>query len=96
MQAALATLREARENQNRTVQRAAFTSGAASQKELLAQICLSMAEHASSLRDFDQAIVHYKETLNHKSGDTKALLSLAKIYMQVCIFYVRFIYYEIV
>ncbi|XP_020711621.2 tetratricopeptide repeat protein 21B-like [Athalia rosae] len=83
MQAALATLREARENQSRAAQRAAVTPGAIGQKELLAQICLSMAEHASSLRDFDQAIVHYKEALNHKSADIKALLSLAKIYMQV-------------
>ncbi|XP_046740894.1 tetratricopeptide repeat protein 21B-like [Diprion similis] len=82
-QAALATLREARENQSRAVQRAAVTPGSTMQKELLAQICLSMAEHASSLRDFDQAIVYYKEALSHKSGDTKALLSLAKIYMQV-------------
>ena len=50
---------------------------------MLAAICLNMADHASSLRNYDQAITHYKEALSHKPADVKALLSLTKLYMQV-------------
>ncbi|XP_015604649.1 tetratricopeptide repeat protein 21B-like [Cephus cinctus] len=83
IQAALSTLKEAKDNQVRTIQRMAMAPGIIEQKQILAQICLTMASHASGMRDFDQAIVHYKEALNHKPADVNALLSLAKLYMQM-------------
>lgn len=84
LQSALATLKEAKDNQIRCLQRAPVGgTSIASQKQILAIICLDMAEHASALRDYDQAIERYKEALSYKPADIRALLSLAKLYMQV-------------
>ncbi|XP_012284222.1 tetratricopeptide repeat protein 21B isoform X2 [Orussus abietinus] len=83
IQAALTTLKEAKENQIRSIQRSVMVPSASGQKQVLAQICFSMAAHASTLRDYEQAIIYYKEALNHKPTDVKALLSLAKLYMQI-------------
>lgn len=79
---ALSALKEAKENQHRYIQRMGG-SNLEEEKQLLANICLTMADHSSSLRDYDQAITYYKEALNHKPADVNALLSLAKLYMQV-------------
>ncbi|XP_068984486.1 tetratricopeptide repeat protein 21B-like [Bombus flavifrons] len=78
---ALSALKEAKENQHRYIQRMGG-SNLEEEKQLLANICLTMADHSSSLRDYDQAITYYKEALNHKPADVNALLSLAKLYMQ--------------
>ncbi|KAK2581329.1 hypothetical protein KPH14_008102 [Odynerus spinipes] len=83
IQAALSVLKEAKENQMRYMQRLTMASNIMEQKQVIADICLTMADHASSIRDYDQAILHYKEALSHKSADIKALLSLAKLYMQI-------------
>ncbi|KAJ8668598.1 hypothetical protein QAD02_010261 [Eretmocerus hayati] len=83
LKGALTTLSEAKENQSRYVQRATMLPSLTDQKNVLADICFSMAEHASSLRNFEQAVDHYKETLAHKPNDIRALLSLAKLYMQM-------------
>ncbi|KAL6260324.1 hypothetical protein P5V15_007855 [Pogonomyrmex californicus] len=80
---ALATLKEAKENQHRYIQRIAISPDVADQKHMLANICLTMADYASTLRNYDEAIVYYKEALAHKPTDVNALLSLAKLYMQM-------------
>ncbi|CAK9800778.1 Tetratricopeptide repeat protein 21B [Anthophora quadrimaculata] len=81
IQGALAALKEAKENQHRYMQRMT-SSNLDDEKQLLANICSTMADYSSSLRDYDQAIIYYKEALNHKPADVNALLSLAKLYMQ--------------
>lgn len=80
---ALATLKEAKENQHRYIQRLSMSPGIIDQRHVLANICLTMAEYASTLRNYDEAIMYYKEALTHKPTDVNALLSLAKLYMQV-------------
>lgn len=80
---ALATLKEAKENQHRYIQRLVVSPDVADQKHMLAGICLTMADYASTLRNYDEAIVYYKEALSYKPTDVNALLSLAKLYMQV-------------
>ncbi|XP_011169181.2 tetratricopeptide repeat protein 21B [Solenopsis invicta] len=80
---ALATLKEAKENQHRYIQRLNVSPDVADQKHMLANICLTMADYASTLRSYDEAIVYYKEALAHKPTDVNALLSLAKLYMQM-------------
>ena len=79
---ALSALKEAKENQHRYIQRME-SSNLEDEKQLLANICLTMADHSSSLREYDQAITYYKEALNYKPANVNALLSLAKLYMQV-------------
>lgn len=79
---ALSALKEAKENHHRYMQRMG-TSNMEDDKQLFANICLTMADYSSSLRDYDQAITYYKEALSHKPADVNALLSLAKLYMQV-------------
>lgn len=83
LKGALTTLNEAKENQVRYVQRATLLPNLLDQKSVLADICFTMAEHSSSVRDFNQAVDYYKEALTYKPNDVKALLSLAKLYMQV-------------
>ncbi|XP_063986982.1 tetratricopeptide repeat protein 21B-like [Diachasmimorpha longicaudata] len=83
IQMALSTLKEAKENQIRCIQRMSVNTSVTGLKQVLAEICLTMADHATAVRDWDQAIVHYKEALQHKAADIKALLSLAKLYMQI-------------
>lgn len=85
IQAALSVLKEAKESQTRYI-RLTMASNAVEQKHVVADICMAMADHASSIRDYDQAVLHYKEALSYKPVDIKALLSLAKLYMQVIIF----------
>ncbi|XP_014235070.1 tetratricopeptide repeat protein 21B-like [Trichogramma pretiosum] len=80
---ALSTLKEAKENQVRYVQRASLLPNLLDQKNVLADICFTMAEHMYSMRDYAQAVEHYKEALTYKPNDVKALLSLAKLYMQM-------------
>lgn len=80
---ALSTLKDAKDNQNKYALRAATSSDTAIRKQTLTQICLYIADHATSLREFDQAIDYYKEALSYKPNDITALLSLAKLYMQV-------------
>lgn len=80
---ALATLKEAKENQHRYIQRLAVSPDIVDQRHVLANICLTMADYATTLRSYDEAIVYYKEALSHKPTDVNALLSLAKLYMQV-------------
>ncbi|XP_017891080.1 tetratricopeptide repeat protein 21B-like [Ceratina calcarata] len=79
VQGALSALKEAKENQHRYMQRA---GGSEDQKQLLANVCLTMADYSTSLRDYDQAITYYKEALNQRPANVNALLSLAKLYMQ--------------
>ncbi|XP_066591171.1 tetratricopeptide repeat protein 21B-like [Prorops nasuta] len=83
LKGALSTLKEAKENQIRLIQRLALVPDVMDQKEILAEICLTMADYASTLRDYDQAIMHYRDVLDHKPSDVKALLALAKLYMQM-------------
>ncbi|XP_014219398.1 tetratricopeptide repeat protein 21B-like [Copidosoma floridanum] len=80
---ALVTLNEAKENQSRYLQRATMLPNLLEQKHVLADICFTMAEHASSIRDFGQAVDHYKDVLHYKPNDVKALLSLARLHMQM-------------
>ncbi|XP_058794945.1 tetratricopeptide repeat protein 21B-like [Phymastichus coffea] len=83
LQGALNTLKEAKDNQVRYLQRATMLPNLLDQKNVLADICFTMAEHATSIRDFNQAVDHYKEVLTYKPNDVKALLSLAKLHMQM-------------
>ncbi|KAI4489571.1 hypothetical protein M0802_011008 [Mischocyttarus mexicanus] len=83
IQAALSVLKEAKESQTRYIQRLTMVSSTVEEKYVIADICMTMADHASAIRDYDQAVLHYKEALNHKPADIKALLSLAKLYMQI-------------
>ncbi|XP_011499616.1 PREDICTED: tetratricopeptide repeat protein 21B-like [Ceratosolen solmsi marchali] len=83
LKGALTTLSEAKENQVRYAQRATMLPNLLDQKNVLADICFTMAEHSSSIRQFIPAVDYYKETLSYKPNDVKALLSLAKLYMQM-------------
>jgi len=91
---ALATLKEAKENQQRYIQRLTISSDIADQRRILANICLTMADYASALRSYEEAIVYFKEVLAHKPTDVNALLSLAKLYMQVNNEIIEYIYRE--
>lgn len=42
-----------------------------------------MAEQSISLRDNQQAIVHYHEALKYSPNDLKDMTALARLYMQV-------------
>lgn len=42
-----------------------------------------MAEQSVSLRDHQQAIIHYQEALKYSANDLKIMTSLAKLFMQV-------------
>lgn len=42
-----------------------------------------MAEQSISLRDNQQAIVHYHEALKYSPNDIKIMTALARLYMQV-------------
>lgn len=42
-----------------------------------------MAEQSISLRDNQQAIVHYHEALRYSPNDMKIMTALARLYMQV-------------
>lgn len=42
-----------------------------------------MAEQSISLRDNQQAIIHYKEALKYSADDFKIMTALARLYMQV-------------
>lgn len=42
-----------------------------------------MAEQSISLRDNQQAIVHYHEALKYSQNDLKIMTALARLYMQV-------------
>lgn len=42
-----------------------------------------MAEHATSLRDNPQAILHYLEALRFSDNDTSIMASLARLYLQI-------------
>lgn len=42
-----------------------------------------MAEQSISLRDNQQAIVHYHEALKYSPNDLKIMTALARLYMQV-------------
>ncbi|KAK7872002.1 hypothetical protein R5R35_004518 [Gryllus longicercus] len=81
--AALDTLQEAHNNQNRVLKRISVDDKSEVQKQVAANICQQMADHASTLRDYDSAIHHYKEALVYKSTDKPILVALAKLYMQV-------------
>ncbi|XP_054015603.1 tetratricopeptide repeat protein 21B-like [Hylaeus anthracinus] len=78
---ALSALKEAKENQHRYMQRLTGP-GSENEKQILTNICLTMADYSSSLRNYDQAIMYYKEALDHKPANVQALLSLARLYMQ--------------
>lgn len=65
------------------MQRVTVVGNSTDHNAVLNEICLSMADNSSALRDYNQAIAYFKEALTYKPTDTKALLSLAKIYMQV-------------
>lgn len=80
---ALTTLKEAKDNQQRYTQRLTVSSEIAEQRQMLANICLTMADYASAMRSYEEAIVYFKEALTHKPTDVNALLSLAKLHMQV-------------
>lgn len=86
LRGALSTLNEAKDNQVRYVQRTTMLPNLLDQKSVLADICFTMAEHSSSLRNFTQALDYYKEALTYKPNDVKTLLSLAKLYMQVRVY----------
>lgn len=42
-----------------------------------------MAEQSISLRDNQQAIIHYHEALKYSPNDMKVMTALARLYMQV-------------
>lgn len=44
-----------------------------------------MAEQSISLRDNQQAIIHYQEALKHSPNDLQIMTALAKLYMQVSV-----------
>ncbi|KAF7995437.1 hypothetical protein HCN44_006544 [Aphidius gifuensis] len=79
----LKTLKEAKENQIRCIQRASISSDVIVKKNILAEICLTMADYSTTIRDFNQAIEHYKDVLQYRNNDINALLNLSKLYMQI-------------
>ncbi|KDR09588.1 tetratricopeptide repeat protein 21B-like [Zootermopsis nevadensis] len=85
IQASLKTLRDARDNQSRVLKRMMVeqSGGGSEARQVAANICQQMAEYASMLRDHDAAIRFYKEALTYSPEDTKSLVDLARLYMQV-------------
>lgn len=85
IQASLMTLKDARDNQSRVLKRMIVEQSGDSIEahQVAANICQQMAEYANMLRDHDAAIRFYKEALTYTPEDTKTLVDLARLYMQV-------------
>ncbi|XP_069686948.1 tetratricopeptide repeat protein 21B-like [Periplaneta americana] len=85
IQASLATLKDARDNQSRVLKRTVVeqSGGSIEERHVAANICQQMAEYATMLRDHDAAIRFYKEALAYSPDDTSTLVDLARLYMQV-------------
>ncbi|XP_014668422.1 PREDICTED: tetratricopeptide repeat protein 21B-like [Priapulus caudatus] len=52
-------------------------------KQMAADICVDIAEHATTSRDMGKASKFYKEALIYREGDSKIMLALAKLYLQL-------------
>ncbi|XP_055541465.1 tetratricopeptide repeat protein 21B-like [Wyeomyia smithii] len=80
----LNTLKEARDNQYKMLKRL-FVDQHSQQEQnnILAKICILMAEQSIALRDNEQAVHHYHEALKIMPGDVNVLVALARAYMQV-------------
>lgn len=77
----LAALKAAKENHNRIEKRVLNQSE--EHKEIVSSICSDMAVLMARLRDFNGAIKCYKEALAVKPNDTKILVALCRLYIQV-------------
>lgn len=85
----LTTLKTARDNQQRVLQRMNVELGKGRNAKieqqariLMAKICVLMAEHSISLRDNTQAINHFKLALKQNPpNDSTIMIAMAKLYM---------------
>ncbi|XP_074652535.1 tetratricopeptide repeat protein 21B-like [Tubulanus polymorphus] len=80
---ALTNLNKAREMQSRVLKRVQTEQpdAVSSQKQLAADICCQVSEHAASHREYDKAIKSYKEALTYMENDSKIMLELARLYL---------------
>ncbi|XP_077996608.1 tetratricopeptide repeat protein 21B-like [Glandiceps talaboti] len=78
------SLSNARDVQARVLKRVQLEQPDAvpTQKALATTICAQMAKHATEQREFDKAIKLYKEALIYTDNDGKAMLELARLYLQ--------------
>jgi tetratricopeptide repeat protein 21B len=81
----LTTLKEARDNQIRIHQRLNIdqNSNSREQSKILSKICALLAEQSILIRDNEQAIQHYKESIKYSPQDIVLQASLAKLFMQL-------------
>ncbi|KAL3836422.1 hypothetical protein ACJMK2_021855 [Sinanodonta woodiana] len=80
---AMQALTQARDMQARVLKRVHLEQpdAVSAQKQLAADICSQMAEHATNQRDFDKAISLYKEALVYNENDSKVMLAVAGLYL---------------
>ncbi|XP_060525880.1 tetratricopeptide repeat protein 21B-like isoform X2 [Cylas formicarius] len=79
------TLKEAMENQTRVKKRLAIERNAVPDAEiaLLVDIALKLADTAISLKNHEQAVNYYKESLTVSPNNISILVALARQYMQM-------------
>ncbi|EDS36206.1 tetratricopeptide repeat domain 21B [Culex quinquefasciatus] len=85
LSSSLNTLKEARDNQYKIQKRMLVDQNSvlSEQNNMLARICVLMAEQSIAIRDNEQAIHHYKEALKITPNEIGLLAALARTYMQV-------------
>ncbi|XP_070546763.1 tetratricopeptide repeat protein 21B-like [Ptychodera flava] len=78
------SLNNARDVQARVLKRVQMEQPDAvpAQKALATSICVEMAKHSTEQRDYERAIKLYKEALVYSDTDGKAMLELARLYLQ--------------
>ncbi|XP_065838597.1 tetratricopeptide repeat protein 21B-like [Oscarella lobularis] len=82
---AIQSLQTAKETQNTVLSRTGIEQPDAlsDQKTLMANICCQMADHSVEAREFDKAVLLYREALSHKDTDQKTMLALAKLFLSM-------------
>lgn len=85
LNAALAVLKDAKDNQNRVRKRLTVELNTIPEEEilLLVDINVKLADISTTLKNNDQAIQFYKDALEISTNNVQILTSLAKLYMQV-------------
>lgn len=87
--AALAILKDAKDNQNRVRKRLSVDLNNIPEEEisLLVEINVKLADICTTLKNNDQAVQFYKDALEISTDNIQILTSLAKLYMQVSCFF---------
>ncbi|XP_055902735.1 tetratricopeptide repeat protein 21B-like [Eupeodes corollae] len=81
----LTRLKEARDNQYRVQKRVTIdqSGNLQEQNQVLIKICLLIAEQSISLRENDQAVKVFKESLKYSPNDITIMAALARLHLQM-------------